>query len=711
MSRGRDKDIPKSPPPTEASQDAEALLTSEDLFGDLVDAAPEARSQGVAKARKGPIRVQVREPGSPPKNDPRPKAHATPDDLPEDVAALLDAFSEPGEAATRAQTTAQSPSSDAPRVVDEGPAEPSPDEVVALLEAMAEPAQAAMAEAKIAEATAPPAEVAEPQDAPDSPPEPASPALVAGPEEESFAPVSMTEPEDRSVIDMLADEAPQHPLPPAAPPTSGEANLMDVEALLTAEEAIEEANVPPPPETATDGAPADEDAAQASDLQKLVASLRASTGAGAVPPSRLPEPPGVVQSEAMVQELRSQVATKFQAASPKTPTASTGSVDLATLAEDALGTTHLGGISAAEEAARRGVKAYGQYRLLEKIAVGGMAEVFKAKRSGVAGFEKVFAVKRILPHLSDNKEFVDMFVNEANMVAGLTHPNIVQISDLGQIDKSYYIAMEYVAGRDLRSILRQSKERGLRIPLDLTALIVSKVCLALEYAHRKKDERGRQMKIVHRDISPQNILISFDGEVKLTDFGIAKAATKATITDQGALRGKLLYMSPEQAWGKPLDRRSDIFSLGIVSYEMITEQKPFLSSSEMSILEMVRACRVAPPTSLNPRVPERLEKVVLKALERDPEERFQWAADMNRDLERILHERQPPTATELARYMEILFDKEQVVPVDETGEHRLEPPGEGLEVDLDSKPTDSPAPPVAREPLSIDKLLKRFGIK
>ena len=208
-----------------------------------------------------------------------------------------------------------------------------------------------------------------------------------------------------------------------------------------------------------------------------------------------------------------------------------------------------------------------------------MAEVFKAKRSGVEGFEKIVAMKRILPHLSDNKEFVDMFVDEAKMVAGLTHPNIVQIFDLGRIDTSYYIAMEYVHGRDLRTILRRAKEKGLRMPLDLCLRIVSQVCSALEYAHRKKDERGRPMEIVHRDVSPQNILISFEGEVKLTDFGIAKAATKASTTDRGALRGKLLYMSPEQAWGRPMDRRSDVFSLGIVLYEMMTDKKPFLGAA------------------------------------------------------------------------------------------------------------------------------------
>jgi serine/threonine protein kinase len=394
--------------------------------------------------------------------------------------------------------------------------------------------------------------------------------------------------------------------------------------------------------------------------------------------------------------------------------APTGPIDLAGLVEQALQNP----LADRNASALLAEGMYGPYRLVKKIAVGGMAEVFKAKRTGVEGFEKVVAVKRILPHLSDNKEFVDMFIDEAKMVAGLTHPNIVQISDLGKLEKSYYIAMEYVHGRDLRSILRRAKDRGLRLPLDLTVLIVSKVCSALEFAHRKKDERGRPMLIVHRDISPQNILISFEGEVKLTDFGIAKAATKARITDAGALRGKLLYMSPEQAWGKPMDRRSDLFSLGIVFYEMVTDQKPFLGSSEMSILEMVRECRVAPPSDVNPRIPERLEKVVMTALERDPDHRYQDAAEMYRDLDRVLHERQPPTANELTRFMELLFDEEERIDAlppgaadaaDEAHDVEFEhPPDVASAEPPTSTTTDSGA---IKDPLSIQKLLKRFGIK
>jgi serine/threonine protein kinase len=400
------------------------------------------------------------------------------------------------------------------------------------------------------------------------------------------------------------------------------------------------------------------------------------------------------------------------------------SLDLLAVAEEALAEPPTPPAASATRPAGAGRSwrdaTYGPYELLDRVAIGGMAEVFKAKRSGVEGFEKIVAVKRILPHLSDNQEFVDMFVNEAKMVAGLTHPNIVQIFDLGRIESSYYIAMEYVHGRDLRTILRRAKERGLRMPLDLALRIASLVSAALEYAHRKKDDRGRPMEIVHRDVSPQNILISFEGDVKLTDFGIAKAATKASTTDRGALRGKLLYMSPEQAWGRAMDRRSDLFSLGLVLYEMVTDQKPFLGgggASELSVLETVRQCRIVPPREANPRIPDELERLVMKALAKDPDERFQDASEMGRVLDRVLKDRPAPAASELARFMELIFDhdeREEAVPEDHAfaeGE-----PGAGarselpLEIHSEESVEEEGGLPITPD-LTVDALLKRFGIK
>jgi serine/threonine protein kinase len=401
-------------------------------------------------------------------------------------------------------------------------------------------------------------------------------------------------------------------------------------------------------------------------------------------------PPGTVRTGARLTITASKIPLRGQG------------LDLASVAESGLDEPEARG----EKPQRRSESApgrkaswrddaFGPYRLVDRVAVGGMAEVFKAKRSGVEGFEKTVALKRILPHLSENKEFLDMFVDEAKMVAGLNHPNIVQIFDLGKIESSYYIAMEYVHGRDLRTIMKRARDKGLRMPLDLGLRVVSQVSAALEYAHRKKDERGRPMEIVHRDVSPQNILISFDGDVKLADFGIAKAATKASSTDRGALRGKLLYMSPEQAWGRPIDLRSDVFSAGIVLYELVTEQKPFMASgSEVTILELVRKCVITPPRDLNPRVPEPLDRRIMKALAREPDERFQDAGQLHRGIEKILRERPPVTARDLARFLELLFDRRER---EENGgaERRSGDTGSGEE------PSD---------PLSLDVLLKRFGI-
>jgi serine/threonine protein kinase len=274
--------------------------------------------------------------------------------------------------------------------------------------------------------------------------------------------------------------------------------------------------------------------------------------------------------------------------------------------------------------------------------------------------------------------------------------------------------MEHVHGRDLRSILKRARERKITVPLDLAVLIASKLCSALEYAHRKKDDRGQKMRIVHRDVSPQNILISFEGAVKLTDFGIAKAATKATGHESGALRGKLLYMSPEQAWGKPMDRRSDIFSLGLVLYEMLTDQRPFLGSSELSILEMVRECRIAPASSVNAAIPEGLAQATMKALARDPDQRYADAAEMQKDLEGILHdERLHPTDADLARFMQLLFEQdERGEPVADEHTSGVVRPARPAEPAPAASPADGPAEgEPEKESSSIQKFLRRFGIK
>jgi TonB family protein len=304
-----------------------------------------------------------------------------------------------------------------------------------------------------------------------------------------------------------------------------------------------------------------------------------------------------------------------------------------------------------EEEPTDGIK-FGQYVLLEKIATGGMAEVWKARMRGVEGFQKIVAIKKILPHLSDNQEFIGMFVDEAKLAAQLNHNNIIHIYDLGRIQSSYYIAMEFVDGYDLKTILKRAQDRDQPLSIELALFIASKVAAALDYAHRKRDFENRDIGLVHRDVSPQNVLISHEGDIKLCDFGIAKAASKASHTQAGALKGKLQYMSPEQAWGRNIDRRSDIFALAIVLFEMLTGRKLFTGENEMSVLEQVREARVIAPSQVNDEVTPEIDSIVLKALQRDPANRYQTAAEMARDLDAVLYNWKPtPTSADLAIYM------------------------------------------------------------
>ncbi len=304
----------------------------------------------------------------------------------------------------------------------------------------------------------------------------------------------------------------------------------------------------------------------------------------------------------------------------------------------------------------RVLEEYGNYYLLEKIAVGGMAELFKAQQRGVQGFQKIVAIKRILPHFSDNEDVVTMFIDEAKLAAQLTHPNIAQIFDLGKAGNSYYIAMEYVNGRDLRTLLKRAREFGIPFPEQVAAFVAMKVAAALDYAHRKRGFDDRELKLVHRDISPQNILLSTEGAVKLVDFGIAKAASKASHTVAGALKGKLLYMSPEQATGQPLDNRSDLYSLGLVLFELITGERCFQADSELGVLEKVRLGRVADLQALKPSVSKEMAAIVSRALQKNVEHRYPSARFMERDLRDFLqHQGTPITEHDVAEYVEALL--------------------------------------------------------
>lgn len=338
-----------------------------------------------------------------------------------------------------------------------------------------------------------------------------------------------------------------------------------------------------------------------------------------------------------------------------------------------------------EEEEAEGTK-FGQYALIEKIATGGMAEVWKARMRGVEGFQKTVAIKKILPHLSDNQDFIEMFVDEAKLAAQLNHNNIIHIYDLGKIQSSYYIAMEYIDGFDLKAILRRGQERDHPMTVELALFIASKLASALDYAHRKKDFEEKEMGLVHRDVSPQNVLVSQEGDIKLCDFGIAKAASKASHTQAGALKGKLQYMSPEQAWGRHIDRRSDIFALATVLFEMLTNRKLFTGDNELSILEQVREARVQPPSLHNEEVTPDIDKIVIKALQKDPANRYQTAGEMARDLDAILYSFRPtPTSADLAIYM-----------------HRLSSPDAVFEEPAPSSiPMDVPPPPTVIAPIPV----------
>ena len=279
---------------------------------------------------------------------------------------------------------------------------------------------------------------------------------------------------------------------------------------------------------------------------------------------------------------------------------------------------------------------FGKYLLLERVNVGGMAEVFVAKAFGVEGFERIVAIKRILPTMAEDAEFIQMFIDEARISVLLNHPNIVHIHELGKHDHSYFIAMEYVSGRDLRAILEFYRRRNELMPVSQAAYITAKICEGLDYAHRKRDARGQELFIIHRDVSPQNIIVGYEGDVKIIDFGIAKAANRSQKTQAGILKGKFGYMSPEQVRGLPIDRRSDIFALGVIFYELLTGEKLFVGESDFSTLEKVRHADVPSPATYNASIPPSLERIVLKALAREADDRYAWASEMQEDLQLFL---------------------------------------------------------------------------
>ncbi|OGP10211.1 MAG: hypothetical protein A2048_01635 [Deltaproteobacteria bacterium GWA2_45_12] len=281
-------------------------------------------------------------------------------------------------------------------------------------------------------------------------------------------------------------------------------------------------------------------------------------------------------------------------------------------------------------------KPFGKFFLIDRLAIGGMAEIYKAKTFGVDGFEKTLAIKKILHHYSADKEFISMLTDEAKLVVRLSHTNIVQIYDLGKIGDDYYISMEYIDGVNLREVSNRAKELNEKIPLPLCLYIISEVCKGLDYAHSKRDEFGKPLEIVHRDISPQNILISFEGESKIVDFGIAKAAMNISHTSSGILKGKVTYMSPEQAIGKPVDGRTDIFSAGLLLYELITGERCFSGETQFEVLKKIRETNITPEIFAG-KISAEVAPILAKALAYLPKDRFETAADFQVALTKLLY--------------------------------------------------------------------------
>jgi serine/threonine protein kinase len=279
---------------------------------------------------------------------------------------------------------------------------------------------------------------------------------------------------------------------------------------------------------------------------------------------------------------------------------------------------------------------FGKYNLVAKLATGGMAEIYLASYLGLGGFEKFLVIKKILPSLAEEPKFVEMFFDEARIAAMLNHPNVVQIFDLGRIGNDFFIAMEYLSGESLSYVIKECRKQKKDFPWWLAAAVVAQAAEGLHHAHTATGKDGKPLGIVHRDVSPQNIFVLYDGGVKVVDFGIARAATRTTKTRTGTLKGKYAYMSPEQVAGKELDGRSDIFSLGVVLWECLVGRRLFNQENDLDLLKAVIESQIPDPRQFNPGVPETLSQITLKALGREREQRQQTAEELASDLRRVL---------------------------------------------------------------------------
>lgn len=305
---------------------------------------------------------------------------------------------------------------------------------------------------------------------------------------------------------------------------------------------------------------------------------------------------------------------------------------------------------------------FGNYILLEKLAAGGMAEVYLAKKIAASGVQKFVAIKRILQQYSDSQEFIAMFKDEAKIAINLSHSNVVSIYDFGVESSQFYLVMEFVEGRNLRQVLNRMKRTEAQFSIGQVVHIIKQVAAGLDHAHRCIDPTtGQPLNIIHRDMSPQNVMLGFEGDSKIVDFGIAKAAHQIEATRAGTLKGKFGYMSPEQVEGQSVDLRTDIFALGIMTWEMLANQRLFLANNEINTLRKIRECEIPSLRKINPNIPSELDQIVQKALEKDKIERYQTAAELRRDLQGFLSRFDPDfSVQDLSQFVKGLFSEEIV---------------------------------------------------
>ncbi|MCK9521974.1 MAG: serine/threonine protein kinase [Proteobacteria bacterium] len=304
---------------------------------------------------------------------------------------------------------------------------------------------------------------------------------------------------------------------------------------------------------------------------------------------------------------------------------------------------------------------FGKYQITRKLDAGGMAEVFTGVAEGIEGFTKNVAIKRVLPHLVENTKFIAMFLDEARLSLRMTHANVVQVFDIGEAGGTYFIVMEFVDGTNLKNLIETLKEQNALLPVAQSVYIVMEMCRGLSYAHNLTDANGDNLGIVHRDVSPPNVLLSKEGEVKIVDFGLAKATSQIENTDPGVVKGKFAYLSPEAAHAKPVDLRADVFACGIVLWELLTNKRLFLGKTDVATIHLVRAGDVPAPSQYNPRVKPELERIVRKALAVDPDQRYPTCDALAEDLANYLFsERLKVTSFDLRRTVNAIIKKRQV---------------------------------------------------